>query len=431
MKRLIIIFLAVCNLAFGQPPKTEVQIEVVPDHSDWVYKLGEKIRFSVAVKRSGKLIPNTKIEYEIGPEKMEAFERKEALITSGQTVLEGGTLSHPGFLRCEVRATIDGKKYRGIATAAFSPLEIKPTAVVPEDFLTFWRSAIDDAEKHPLDPKLTLIPEKSTQTVNVYHVSFQNGAEKNSRIYGYLSIPKKEGKFPAMIRFPGAGVRAHSANLALAEKGIITLQIGIHGIPVNMEGDVYENLYRGALKGYPVFNLDSRDHYYFKRVYLGCVRSVDFIFNLPQFDEQNIAVSGSSQGGALSIVTAALDSRIKYVLAFCPALSDLTGFIHGRAGGWPNMFNKSNLGASTASAKIKTAGYYDVVNFARLLKIPGFYSWGFNDETTPPTSTYSFYNVITSPKELFILPYAAHYNYPEQTKKWNAWIEKVLTNYSH
>lgn len=431
MRRLIcfvILHLVVYNICFGQPPKSEVEIVVVPDHSDWIYKKGEPVRFSLAVKRQGKLIPNTKIQYEIGPEKMAPLKRGEMFITNAQTILDGGTLDYPGFLRCEVRADIDGKKYRGVATAAFSPLEIKPTATVPEDFSAFWKSAIYEAAKQPLDPKLTLVPEKSTQTVNVYHISFQNGEDKNSRIYGFLSVPKKDGKFPAVIRFPGAGVRAQSPNVATAEKGIITLQIGIHGIPVNLEGDVYENLYRGALKGYPVFNLDSRDQYYFKRVYLGCVRSVDFIFNLPQFDGKNIAVAGSSQGGALSIVTAALDPRVKYLLAFCPALSDLTGFVHGRAGGWPNMFNKSNLSTSTASAKIKTAGYYDVVNFARLLKIPGFYSWGFNDETTPPTSTYSFYNVITSPKELFILPYAGHYNYPEQTKKWSAWIQKVLTD---
>ncbi len=430
MKKLIfyiILCAATYNFCWGQTSKPEIEVAVVPDHSDWVYKPGEKARFSVGVKLSGKLVPNAKISYEIGPEKMEAFKREEMVLESGEVLLDGGTMRYPGFLRCVVNASIDGKTYRGIATAAFEPLKIKPTAKVPEDFTVFWKSAIDAASKQPLDPQLTLIPEQSTGTVNVYHVSFQNGKEKGARIYGFLSIPKKEGKYPAMIRFPGAGVRAHTANVAMAEKGIITLQIGIHGIPVNMNADVYENLYRGALNGYPYFNLDNCDLYYFKRVYLGCIRSVDFIFSLPEFDGKRLAVAGSSQGGALSIVTAALDTRVQYVLAFCPALSDLTGFVYGRAGGWPNMFSKSNLKLNTAKDKIATAGYYDVVNFARLLKIPGFYSWGFNDETTPPTSTFSAYNVITSPKELFILPAATHYIYPEQSKKWIEWIEKKLS----
>lgn len=65
------------------------------------------------------------------------------------------------------------------------------------------------------------------------------------------------------------------------------------------------------------------DHYYYKRVYMGCVRAVDFIYSLPEFDGKNLAVNGGSQGGALSIITAGLDNRIKYLAAFYPALSDL------------------------------------------------------------------------------------------------------------
>jgi cephalosporin-C deacetylase-like acetyl esterase len=72
------------------------------------------------------------------------------------------------------------------------------------------------------------------------------------------------------------------------------------------------------------------------------VRAVDYIFSLPEFDGSTIAVTGGSQGGALSIVTAGLDSRIKYLAAFYPAMCDFTGYLYGRAGGWPHMFNEAN-----------------------------------------------------------------------------------------
>ena len=52
-----------------------------------------------------------------------------------------------------------------------------------------------------------------------------------------------------------------------AGKGFIILEIGIHGIPVNLTGDVYHRLYNGALKNYHSFNMDNRDKYYYKRVY--------------------------------------------------------------------------------------------------------------------------------------------------------------------
>ena len=129
--------------------------------------------------------------------------------------------------------------------------------------------------------------------------------------------------------------------------------------------------------------------------------------SLPQFDGKNLGVVGGSQGGALSIITAALDPRVQYVAAVYPALSDLTGYLKGRAGGWPHLFHP-NATVNNTKEKIQTAQYYDVVNFARALKTPGIYTWGFNDETCPPTSMYAAYNVITAPKTLFLALETGH-----------------------
>ncbi len=222
----------------------------------------------------------------------------------------------------------------------------------------------------------------------------------SSRIFGILSVPKAEGKYPAVLKVPGAGVRPYRGDVSLAEKGLITFEIGIHGIPVNMPAEVYENLRTASLYQYPAASLDDKNKYYYKRVYLGCVRALDYLTSLPNYDGKNLAVYGGSQGGALSIVTAALDSRVKYLGAFYPALSDVTGYLHNRAGGWPHLFSKENLAYNNKKEKLETVKYYDVVNFAKQLTVPGLYSWGFNDETCPPTSMYAAYNSITSPKEL-------------------------------
>ncbi len=44
----------------------------------------------------------------------------------------------------------------------------------------------------------------------------------------------------------------------------------------------------------------------------------------------------------MSIVTAALDGRVKNLGAYYPALSDVTGYLFDRAGGWPHYFEKTN-----------------------------------------------------------------------------------------
>lgn len=76
--------------------------------------------------------------------------------------------------------------------------------------------------------------------------------------------------------------------------------------------------------------------------------------------------------------------------------------------------------------KIETTGYYDVVNFARRVKVPGQYSWGFNDETCPPTSMYAAYDTITAPKSLFLALDTGHWTYPEQRDMMNEWLLKQL-----
>jgi cephalosporin-C deacetylase len=410
---------------FAQPPSQIVRIVIAPDHADWTYHPGEKVKFSGTVLQYGHPLKDARIYYETGPEKMDPVKKDSLNLPDGKFVIEGGTMNTAGFLRCVVVAEVNGKKYRSLATAGFDPGAIKPAIENPATFAQFWEQAKADLSKIPIDARMVLIPERCTETVNVYQVNLQN-FRLGARLYGILCVPKKEGKYPAILKVPGAGIRPYFGDIAMAEKGFITLEIGIHGIPVTLEPEVYTNLGVGALSGYPNMNLDDRDRYYYKRVYLGCVRANDFLVTLPQFDGVNLAVTGGSQGGALSIVTAALDSRVKFLAAYYPALSDLTGYLKGRAGGWPHLFDKNNLTFNNKKEKIETCQYYDVVNFARLLKVPGMYSWGFNDETCPPTSMYAAYNVITAPKSLYLALETGHWTYPEQTEKMNTWLQEQL-----
>lgn len=423
-------FFVISSMVYTQPKKEYIQVLVAPDHSNWEYNLGEEVTFNVSILKSGNPVKNVKFQYEIRPEKMD-------IVKSGDTVLESGTISipvvsmnSPGFLRCWAYAWVDGKKYTGYATVGFDPEKIIPTTNLPKDFKEFWENAKQEASKIPLDPIMTLLPEYCNDKVNVYHVSIQNYRE-NSRIYGMLAVPKKKGKYSALLNVPGAGVRAYKPAVEIAEKGIISLVIGIHGIPVNMKKHVYDDLGKAALNRYWLYNLDDRDQYYYKRVYLGCVRAVDFIYSLPEFDGENIAVVGGSQGGALSIITASLDPRIKWLGSFYPALCDLTGYLNNRAGGWPHMFANSSKNLNLKTEKIETSKYYDVVNFARSINIPGIYFWGYNDLICPPTSIYTAYNIIPAEKIKLISQDAGHWRYSEDSENVYDWlVSRLLEGYS-
>lgn len=431
MKKLVFLFLLPLSL-LAQPVERLVKVVVAPDHTDWIYKTGEPVRFTISVLRHGNPVPGASVTYKIGPEMLPATKTETVAIANGSVTVAGGTMNTPGFLRCIATVLVNGKEYRGLGTAGFNPTDLKPTVANPSDFLAFWDGAKAELAKVPLDARLTLLPDRCTEKVNVYHVNLQNWGYPSwqpttSRLYGILCVPKGEGKFPALLQVPGAGTRPYAGDIATAERGIVTFQIGIHGIPVTMDPSVYTSLASGAFQNYQFFNLDDRDRYYYKRVYLGCVRAVDFLASLPQVNADRMAVTGGSQGGALSIVTAGLDSRIKWLGAYYPALSDMTGYLNGRAGGWPHMFTGNYTDWTNKADKIKTVEYYDVVNFARLLKVPGRYSWGYNDEVCPPTSTYSAYNVITAPKTLELFQDTGHWTYPEQGDQMTAWLIEQLT----
>jgi len=424
MTSVAILLFQLLTVSVGFAQSEIIKIKVDANHPDWVYKTGEKVVFSVSVINGDKILKDIKLNYSIGLERMAPVKEGSLVLSRDEELIEGGSLDKPGFLRCIVTAEIDGKKYRGLATAAFEPEHIKPSASMPKDFVSFWAKAKAGAAKIPMDAKVELLPEKSTKTVDVFAVNFQN-YQTGSRIYGMLSVPKKAGKYPAILKVPGAGVRGYGADVAMADKGFIVLQIGIHGIPVNMADSTYKRLADGQLKGYQLFNSDNRDAYYFKRVFMGCVRANDFLYSLPAFDGKNLAVAGGSQGGALTIVTAALDNRVKYMVAYFPAMCDHTGYLSGRTGGWPQWLKNVD---QVSKKEIETSKYYDVVNFASLLKIPGLYSWGYNDETCPPTSSYAAFNNITAPKELFIAKETGHEYVPEQRKKMDEWLVQKLSS---
>jgi cephalosporin-C deacetylase-like acetyl esterase len=428
LKIFIQLYLAIifCSNLFAQPRAELIKVIVTPDHSDWTYDINDQAEFSITALRNNVPLEGFEIKYTIQPDAGRRFikilDEGTFVLKKQSTKIKAHKFDAPGFLRCTATIEVDGKKYSSYATAGFSPNKIKPTTTLPEDFQEFWDKGKEDLSKVPINPILSLMPERCTAKVNVYHVQIDNVYGK---IYGILCKPKKEGKYPAILHVPGAGIRPYYGEVAEAEEGFISFTIGIHGIPVNLDQNVYNDLMQGALKNYWTINLDDKDNAYYRRVYLGCIRAVDFIASIDDYDGENLGVTGGSQGGALSIITASLDNRIRYLAAFYPALSDLTGFLHDRAGGWPQIFTDE---FTNKPEKIEASKYFDVVNFARFIKVPGWYSWGYNDNVCPPASMYAAYNVIEAEKELHVFQETQHWRFPEQGEWKNEWLYDKLKN---
>lgn len=419
MKRILSLAILVCAICLGavaQPSMKKVQLLLVPDHADALYRSGEKATMKLTATHMGMALNDVEVAYEVSEDLMPAHLSKTIRLKGNEAKISVGTLKKPGFLRVKASVKLDGHTYTSLCTVGFDVEKLHPIVPMPDDFDTFWKQNLETASKVELDPVMTLVPERSTPEVVTYHISYKNVG--GSRMYGMLTMPRAEGSYPAVLRFPGAGVGEKSGDVYHASQGVIVLELGIHGIPVNLKGDIYTDLGRGVLATYPTDGMESRDTYFYKRVYLGCVRGIDFLRSLPQCNGR-IGTLGGSQGGALSIVTSALDERISASAAYFPALCDLEAYTKGRAGGWPHMFKYESL---CTPEKINTIRYYDVANFARCLRAPICYAFGYNDLTCAPTSTRATYNVITAPKQLIIGQNIGHWLYPEQNAALWDWL---------
>ena len=423
MKKLFFVLFGLLMLlpVSAQIRGNNIVVMVTPDHKDWNYRVGEKAHFEVSVLKSSTLLDNVEISYEAGPE-MYPDVKKTTVLKDG-TMKWTGTMQKPGFYRLKVVAKVDGKEYAGACTAAFSPEQLVPTTVEPADFDAFWSKTLEEARWTALNPQRELLPDRSNEDVNVYQVSFQN-IRWGSRTYGILSVPVKPGKYPALLRVPGAGVRPYTGDTYTAPTKAIVLEIGIHGIDVTQPQTLYDNLMSGALNNYWNFGMDNRDDSYYKRVIVGCVRSVDYIASLPEWDGKTIGVTGASQGGFLSYATAALDNRITFLAAVHPALCDHTASLKGVACGWPHYFywNKGK----GMEKQIETSRYYDGVNFVRRITCPAWVSFGYNDDVVPPTTAYATYNILKGQKTLSVYQQTAHFWYQEQWDEWLDWLRKQM-----
>ena len=420
------LFTLTTSAQFSKPRREYVEYLISTDHIDRNYQTGQPAYVKLQAFAGGVPLENVYVHYTHGDEMMPLSTGDSILIQSGEALIPIGTRQEPGFRTCHLRFTVDGMEYKDIVKVGYSTESIRPVIPMPQDFEKFWSKVLKKVRSIPMDVEVTPMPQYDSPSVKVSLVKIVCG-ENGRSIYGFLAQPKKEGKYPVLFTPPGAGVKKIDPILNYAEMGFISLNIEIHGFLPDQSVEEYKKL-NEQYGSYPRFNIHDPHTYYYKDVYAGCVRAVDYLCSLPQFDGKNVCVTGGSQGGALTIVTAALHPRVTCLAPFYPALSDMNGFLHGRAGGWPKFFRDektiSEMEGASIEEAVHTLSYYDVVNFAKLIKVPGFYSFGYNDETCSATSIMSVINSVSAPKKVVITPTSGHWRFPITNMESIQWMKE-------
>ena len=330
-------------------------------------------------------------------------------LAKGNPFVVTETLQNPGFLRCDVTY----KEKTAFAVIAFDPDKIESEQSHPADFEAFWKQERATALQLPLDVKLEKLDRLSSEDYTGYAINFAN--INDTRMYGYLSVPTKPGPHPAGIIIPGAGPGFTTVWDEFPLESTIVLALNVHPYAVEPETmqERYEELNREEF--YYFHGLPDLRKYVFFRVIMGICRGVKYLREREDWDQKHIGVTGSSQGGGLTIATAAVNNDVITAAAVnVPAFGELVLGVRPADNNWSKI-RSMPVGPELTS-------YLDASNFAPLIRCPFLCSIGLRDESCYPVTIYAPYNRIRSEKFMWITPSMGHAFDPEYNTCRKLWL---------
>jgi cephalosporin-C deacetylase-like acetyl esterase len=278
----------------------------------------------------------------------------------------------------------------------YGPEKLLPPLTTESDFQNFWDESRARLKK--VDPQYRLIhqPELSKGELNVYEVSMRSFGD--IRVRGWYEVPKSKGPHPVILRVPGYG---GNMKPIARFKDMIVFSFNPRG-----HGNSQEDI-KGKPSNYWIRGLDDKEGYYYQGAYLDCVRAVDFLCSRKEVDPERIAVAGGSQGGGLSLSTAALDSRISLCAPHIPFLTNWD--LYFKTSHWPEVDKWIEAKESrTWQSTLKTLSYFDTMNMAPWIECPVFMGVGLQDSICPPVTCFAVYNRVKGKKEYLVYPLAKH-----------------------
>jgi cephalosporin-C deacetylase len=285
-----------------------------------------------------------------------------------------------------------------------TPADFATSVVRPPDFDEFWAEIMAEAATIPLNPSLDHVPQRSTSEVDVFEIGYDS--LDHVRIAGWYCAPKASylpPPYPGLLIVPGY-ISEPTLPKSWAKKGYAA-------IGVAPRGKLRSN--RRFNPGYPgllTTNIVDRNTYGYRGFYVDACRAVDFALSRREIDAARIGIHGSSQGGALTIISAAL--RRDVITCGAAGAPYLCGFMDAASLTHSYPYEEINdylrLHPERAQLVRDTVAYYDGINFAPLIRCPMLIYIGLRDDVCPPETGYAVYQAMTCPKDLHATPDCAH-----------------------
>jgi len=361
------------------------QTQLTTDKKEAIYQVGATANFQATSSIAGTY--NYKIYYD---DRTKAIESGSITLSANQSRTIPYRASKAGVVLC----SIAGPGGSDVTAATFSPFAIAPLENEPSDFDQYWNTQKSLVQGLGTTPQLVV--HKNNANSTTYTISLPN--INGRRVYGYMTVPKGSGPFPATIIFPafGATAAATSEEILVAESGgLITVSLSVHNTPVTQQDP----------NAYTPDNTGNRDEVYYRYAMTGAINVINYLQTRPDFDRQNICTMGVSQGGGLAMLLAGIDNRVNLLVNSNPAMNEHQGHKYDQASGFPYYLSDALLttnGQSAYDATSRATKYYDAVYANRRFKGSSYTLIGLKDDIVPAATSFAGYNQLRGEKILLL-----------------------------
>ena len=287
-----------------------------------------------------------------------------------------------------------------------------PELAVPADLDRFWEATLAETREYPLAVTCTPV-DSGLSVVDSFDVSFAGFG--GALIRAWLHVPAtRSGRLPVVVEYIGygGGRGLPHERILYAAAGYAQLLMDTRGQGSTwLPGDTPDPQATGAPAhpGFMTQGILDPATYYYRRVFSDAVRAVEAVRTLDFVDAGRVAVTGGSQGGAITLAAASLLPDVAAAMPDVPFLSDFpraTTLIDRDPYGEIVRYLKTHR--DHVDRVLETLAYFDVAILGRWAKAPALFSVGLMDAVCPPSTVYAAYNAYGGRKEIREYPYNDH-----------------------
>ena len=288
----------------------------------------------------------------------------------------------------------------------------RSAAEVPADFDEFWDRTL--AESRSAGGDVMLVPAESpVSELVVEDLTFAGfGGEP---IRGWVIRPRDSQPRATVVQYVGygGGRGLPHEHLHWASSGFVHVVMDTRGqgSAWGTGGDTPDPHGSGpAFPGFMTRGIQSRETYYYRRVFTDAVRLIDAVRGFDFVDPIAVAVTGGSQGGAISLAVAGLVPGLRAVMPDVPFLCDFRRSVELTPDApFTELRNYLAIHRDVVDETFTTLSYFDGVNFARRATAPARFSVALMDPIVLPSTVFAAYNDYAGDdREIDVYPYNGH-----------------------